>query len=118
MNSLEALEKLFSNYVSSKCYGINYKQDDEDYSTIKQDLERLEKLEKFSKLCLTKYVPLDCMSPVFWNSKEEWLEDMSYDYYLYLCDDVCEYVVKDNRKLTPKEFKLVYELLKEVFDDE
>ena len=80
--------------------------------------DRLEKLETFKKLCLTKYVPLDCLSPLFWESKEEWLELMSYDYYLYLCDDVCEYVVKDNKKLTPKEFKLIFELLKEVLGNE
>lgn len=45
MTSKEALEKLFGSYVSSKCYGINYKQDDEDYEIIKKDLERLEQLE-------------------------------------------------------------------------
>ena len=81
--------------------------------TLDKNLERLEKLEKFKKLCLTKYVPLDCLSPSFWESEKEWLELMSYDYYLYLCEDVCEYVVKDNKKLTPKEFKLIYDLLKE-----
>ena len=46
MNSLEALERLFGSYVSSNCYGINYKQDDEDYNIIKQDLNRIEKLEE------------------------------------------------------------------------
>lgn len=119
MNSLEALKKLF---FDNKDLHVDIVLNDRNvckiYNTIKRDLERLEKLEEFSKLCLTKYVPLDCMSPVFWNSKEEWLEDMSYDYYLYLCDEVCEYVVKDNIKLTPKEFKLVYELLKEVLGNE
>ena len=44
MNSKEALERLFGSYISSKCYGINYIQDDEDYHIIKQDLERLETL--------------------------------------------------------------------------
>lgn len=44
-DSKEALERLFGSYVSSNCYGINYKQDDEDYNTIKQDLDKLEKLE-------------------------------------------------------------------------
>lgn len=107
MKSKKALERL------SKCHW----GDVADIELIKQDLDRLEKLETFKKLCLTKYVPLDCLSPSFWNSKKEWLEDMSYDYYLYLCEDVCEYVVKDNRKLTPKEFKLIYDFLKEYLDE-
>lgn len=52
MNSKEALERLFGSYVSSNCYGINYKQDDEDYNTIKQDLDRVEMLEKaLDKAC-------------------------------------------------------------------
>ena len=85
--------------------------------TIKQDLERLKNLEKFLKLCLTKYVPLDCLSSVFYEDKKLYLKDLkdiNYDYYLYLCDDVCEYVVKDNRKLTLKEFEFIHKLLKEV----
>ena len=106
MNSKEALDKISWRYVNEPSF-------QEWCNIIKQDLERLERLETFKKLCLTKYVPLDCLSPSFWNSKKEWLEDMSYDYYLYLCEDVCEYVVKDSRKLTPKEFKLIYDLLKE-----
>ena len=110
MNSKEALKKL-SNDLG------NYSPFQRKINIIKQDLERLEKLEKFKKLCLTKYVPLDSLSPAFWRSKKEWLEDMSYDYYLYLCEDVCEYVVKDNQKLTPKEFKLIYEFLKEMSND-
>lgn len=36
MNSKEALERLCGSYISSNCYGINYKQ----------DLNRLEELEK------------------------------------------------------------------------
>ena len=75
-------------------------------------------MEKFYKLCVKKYVPLDSLSPKFWQSKEEWLELMSYDYYLFLCDDVCEYVVKDNQRLTLEEFKMIYELLKEVLGNE
>lgn len=54
MNSFEALERLFGNYVSSKCYGINYKQDDENYNIIKQDLERLELIK-----CLEKRLGID-----------------------------------------------------------
>ena len=83
-----------------------------------KDLKRLEQLEKFYKLCVKKYVPLDSLSPKFWQSKEEWLELMSYDYYLFLCDDVCEYVVKDNQRLTLEEFKMIYELLKEVLEND
>ena len=110
LNSKEALENL--------TYCVNGMESQEKYyKIIKQSLDRLEKLEEFTKLCLTKYVPLDSLSPSFWVSKKEWLEDMSYDYYLYLCEDVCEYVVKDSRKLTPKEFKLIYELLKEVSNE-
>ena len=45
----EALERLFGSYVSSKCYGINYKEDDEDYNIILKDLDRLEKLEIANK---------------------------------------------------------------------
>ena len=41
MKGKEALERLFGSYVRSKCYGINNKQDDEDYELIKQDLEIL-----------------------------------------------------------------------------
>lgn len=76
------------------------------------------KLEKFIKLCLTKYVPLDSLSPAFWERKKRWLEDMSYDYYLFLCEEICDYVVKDNDKLTAKEFDLVYSFLKEVLKDD
>ena len=125
MTSKEALERLLKiAYVEpgpTKEKFITYARETEHnktcselYNAIKQDLDKLEKLEKFKKLCLTKYVPLDCLSPSFWESEKEWLELMSYDYYLYLCEDVCEYVVKDNQKLTPKEFKLIYDLLKEV----
>lgn len=46
MNSKEALKRLFDSYVSSKFYGINYKEDDEDYNIIEQDLDRLKRLEK------------------------------------------------------------------------
>lgn len=119
MTSKEALERLLKYAKINEAilitkYGYSALN---DINTIKQDLERLEKLEKFKKLCLTKYVPLDCLSPSFWESEKEWLELMSYDYYLYLCEDVCEYVVKDNQKLTPKEFKLIYDLLKEYLDE-
>ena len=125
MNSKEALERLLDDYefLMEKYYPIRDIRNQQINNTknnvnqIKQSLDRLEKLEEFTKLSLTKYVPLDCLSPAFWNSKQEWLEDMSYDYYLYLCEDVCEYVVKDSRKLTPKEFKLIYELLKEVLEN-
>lgn len=118
MTSKEALERLEKHFHLS-CYSFdnNENSDIREYNIIKQDLDRLEKLEKFKKLCLTKYVPLDSLSPSFWRSKKEWLEDMSYDYYLYLCEDVCEYVVKDNQKLTPKEFKLIYEFLKEMLNE-
>lgn len=78
--------------------------------------EENEKLEKFIKLCLTKYVPLDSLSPAFWERKKRWLEDMSYDYYLFLCEEICDYVVKGNDKLTEKEFDLVYSFLKEVLE--
>ena len=112
MTSKEALNELFD-YVDERLYEFEDDRIDTLIKRIYQDLERFEKLETFKKLCLTKYVPLDCLSPSFWESKKEWLELMSYDYYLYLCEDVCEYVVKDNQKLTPKEFKLIYDLLKE-----
>ena len=49
MNSKECLERLFGSYVNSKCYGINYKKDDEDFESIKQDLDKLEKMEKAIK---------------------------------------------------------------------
>ena len=120
MNSKEALELAILEYEKETIDDENnqwVKNVLKGLKKCKQDLERLEKLEKFKKLCLTKYVPLDSLSPSFWRSKKEWLEDMSYDYYLYLCEDVCEYVVKDNQKLTPKEFKLIYELLKEMLNE-
>ena len=74
---------------------------------IEKDLDRLEKLEKVIELCLTKYVPLDSLSPSFWESKEVWLSTMSYEYYLFLCEE-CEYVIKENRRLTLDEFDLIY----------
>lgn len=83
----------------------------EDIDFVKKDLERLEKLEKVIELCLTKYVPLDSLSPNFWESKENWLSTMSYDYYLFLCEEQCEYAVKENRRLTSDEFDLIYKLL-------
>lgn len=116
MTSKEALEFFIKN-IDCDVYEFDLDEVIKHKRCLEQDLDRLEKLEKFKKLCLTKYVPLDCLSPSFWESEKEWLELMSYDYYLYLCEDVCEYVVKDNQKLTPKEFKLIYDLLKEYLDD-
>ena len=49
LNSKESLENLFGNYVSSKCYGINYKQDDENYNIIKQDLDKLEQYKQLEE---------------------------------------------------------------------
>ena len=115
MTSKETLERL-KEETQPNTYTLNH--NDEDFAIIEKALDRLEKLETFKKLCLTKYVPLDCLSPSFWESEKEWLELMSYDYYLYLCEDVCEYVVKDNQKLTPKEFKLIYDLLKEYLEND
>ena len=114
MTSKEALEHLINDCMFIFWYDNSSKA----IETIKQDLERLEQLEKFYKLCVKKYVPLDSLSPKFWQSKEEWLELMSYDYYLFLCDDVCEYVVKDNQRLTLEEFKMIYGLLKEVLNND
>lgn len=89
----------------------------EDLKVLQQSLNRLEKLEKAIELCLTKYVPLDSLSPSFWESKKAWLSNINYKYYLFLCEE-CEYVVKENRKLTLDEFNLVYKLLKEVLENE
>lgn len=49
MNSKEALERLCGSYISSKCYGINYKQDDENYNIIKQDLDKLEQYKQLEE---------------------------------------------------------------------
>ena len=121
VNTFEALnylETMANKYQMIRYPGLSNLTIDGYCEQIKQGLERLEKLEKFSKLCFTKYVPLDSLSPSFWESKEEWLSTMSYDYYLFLCEDICEYVVKDNIRLTLDEFKLVYELLKEVLEND
>ena len=90
----------------------------EEFEIIKKDLERLQNLEKVNKLFLTKYVPLDYLSPNFWESKEEWLSIMNYDYYLFLCEELCDYVVKENRRLNSDEFDLIYKLLKEWLEND
>ena len=90
----------------------------EDFDLVKKDLERLEKLEKVIELCLTKYVPLDYLSPNFWESKENWLSTMSYAYYLFVCSGRRECVIKENRRLNSDEFDLIYKLLKEWLEDD
>ena len=119
MTSKECLEHICKNCDNECCPYIHYdKSRCVFYGLIRQDLDRLEELEKFTKLCLTKYVPLDSLSPSFWGSKEEWLSTMSYDYYLFLCEEQCEYVVKENRRLSSYEFDLIYKLLKEELENE
>lgn len=119
MTGKRALRKL---YFDNKNLNVEISLNDmrvcEIYNIIKYDLERLEILQQFYKLCLTKYVPLDSLSPNFCESKEEWLEVMSYDYYIFLCEDVCEYVVKENIRLTSEEFNFIYKLLKEELENE
>ena len=66
MTSKEALEKLFGSYVSSKCYGINYKQDDEYYNIITQDLDRFNELVKVIRILKTK-------------KYAEWIKNKFYD---------------------------------------
>lgn len=112
MASKENIKNLI-NYLDLSLDSQEEEQVKQLLDTIANDLERLEKLENVTKLFLTKYVPLDSLSPDFWESKEEWLSTMSYDYYLFLCEEQCEYVVKENRRLNSDEFDLIYKLLKE-----
>lgn len=51
-----------------------------------------------------KYIPLDMLNPRFWDDKETYDETVDYEYYLWLCEEECEYVVKEEQKLTREEF--------------
>lgn len=91
MDSKEALERLFGSYISSKCYGINYKQDDEDYNTIKQDLDRLEKYKIANKVFIS-YLTM-------------FINDVSFDTFIA-------------SQCSEEEQEICGELLKEVLEDE
>ena len=83
-------------------YHSNYKP---KFDLIDKDLEVLEILKN------KKYIPLDRINPKFWNDKETYDETCNYEFYLWLCEEECEYVVKEEQKLTLEEFTKVKEWL-------
>ena len=109
MTSKECLERLFGSYISSKCYGINYKQDDEDYNTIKQDLERLEKLEQALDILKEKPEILMIRLELFYQC--DYSEDYFAEYFEYdgFGNDIRKLIYLTKEK---------YDLLKEVLGNE
>lgn len=79
----------------------------------KQALIKKQEQEKVLNILKSKkYIPLDRLNPRFWNDKETYDETVNYEFYLWLCEDECEYVVKEERKLTKNEFNSIKEMLK------
>ena len=115
MTSKEALKNIKDTTTIKFC--VDYK---EHLSVIEKDLERLEKLEKFFKLCFTKYAPLTYFNPNEWISKNAYLETMNYDFYLdHICaEDICGHIIENKDKLTLEEFNFMFGLVKEVLGNE
>ena len=77
-------------------------------SHIKQALLKAQEQEKVLEILKSKkYIPLEQINPKFWDNEEDYDETVDYEFYLWLCEEECEYVVKEEQKLTREEFELV-----------
>ena len=75
---------------------------------IKQVLLKAQEQEKVLEILKSKkYIPLEQINPKFWDNEEDYDETVDYEFYLWLCEEECEYVVKEEQKLTREEFELV-----------
>ena len=89
------------------------------YNKIKKNLvaySKIKKREEINKEACNliksgKFIPLNSLNPRNWDSQKNYKEIMTYDYYLFLCEE-CEYVVADKDKLTKEEFKIIIKFLK------
>lgn len=89
------------------------------YNKIKKILvaySKIKKQEEINKEACNliksgKFIPLNSLNPRNWDSQKNYKEIMTYDYYLFLCEE-CEYVVADKDKLTKEEFKIIIKFLK------
>ena len=81
---------------------------EDDIATIKQALLKAQEQEEVLEILkIKKYIPFDRINPRFWNDKETYNETCNYEFYLWLCEEECEYVVKEEQKLTEEEFDLL-----------
>ncbi len=112
-NPSEALERTSSEFIDDYPTGnVNIGMTWEEHSAIKQALLKAQELEKVLNILKSKkYIPLDRLNPRFWNDKETYDETVNYEFYLWLCEDECEYVVKEEQKLTRNEFNSIKEML-------
>lgn len=81
----------------------------DEYKTIENYILKAQKILNILKS--KKYIPLDDINPIFWFNKKIYDETVNYEYYLWLCEDKCEYVVKEENKLTKEEFNAIKEML-------
>ena len=80
----------------------------ETLNTIKQALLKAQEQEKVLEILKSKkYIPLDKINPRFWDNKKDYDEIVDYEFYLWLCEEECEYVVNEEQKLTQQEFDLL-----------
>ena len=113
LNRLKGINNVWHKNEPMESVDINGEHLQETYDFLHKSIKELEKVKEFARLCLTKYIPFEVLSPRVWTSEEEWLKEMNYDYYIYIRDYICEYGVSDDRVLTLEEFNLVCEFLKE-----
>lgn len=82
-------------------------------STLPYKCKQVEKsINALEILKSKKYIPLDRINPRFWFDKKIYDETCDYEFYLWLCEEECEYVVKEGQKLTQEEFNTLKEVLK------
>lgn len=107
--ALKCLETIIDN---SDFYDDCSYRFDKEFTIIKQFLLKAQEQEKLLDILKSKqYIPFDRLNPRFWNDKETYDEVVNYEYYLWLCENECEYVVKEERKLTREEFDIIMEML-------
>lgn len=114
--ALKMLDDLYSNITEEIDYywkGYERCEDevhkyDNDFDTIKQALIKSQEQEKVLEILKSKkYIPLDKINPRFWDNKKDYDEIVDYEFYLWICEEECEYVVKEEQKLTQEEFELL-----------
>ena len=104
--------ELLQHWKTNNEYGVVYIPEFV-INELEQALIKKQEQEKVLDILKSKkYIPLDRLNPRFWNDKEIYDETVNYEFYLWLCENECEYVVKEERKLTRNEFDSIMEVLK------
>ena len=115
MRCLEELGEIGTDDINNQDIMLKDDNDFKDYyNTIKNYILKAQEQEKVLEILKSKkYIPLEQINPKFWDNEEDYDETVDYEFYLWLCEEECEYVVKEEQKLTQEEFELLKRYYKE-----